>query len=248
MSRLFKNTEYKITQHAWQTNVVTGTYHKGVDIVPLGLSEDVILAHSDGVVAVVVNNHNTTDTSGSSYGNYIKIKHPNGYYTLYAHIKPNTIRVNVGDTVRMGDEIAVTGMTGRATGVHLHFEVFDATNTKINPETYISSDLPNLPNGTTDAGNGTTDAGNGTTDAGNGTTDFNVGDTVIVLSGYLTADSYGSGSRSATYDGNPSDDSNYKVITQIINDGRPRPVHLRRTNKQGGTPMGWCSLDQIRKA
>ena len=241
MSRLFKNAEYKITQHAWQTNVVTGTYHKGVDIVPLGLSEDVILAHSDGVVAVVVNNHNTTDTSGSSYGNYIKIKHPNGYYTLYAHIKPNTIKVSVGDTVRMGDEIAVTGMTGRATGIHLHFEVFDTTNTKINPEPYISSDLPNLPNGTTDAGNGTTDAGNGTTD-------FNVGDTVIVLSGYLTADSYGGGSRTATYDGNPSDDSNYKVITRIINDGRARPVHLRRTNKQGATPMGWCSLDQIRKA
>lgn len=233
MSRLL-TTDYVITQRAWQTNVVTGTYHKGIDIAPTGGKESYVKAHTQGQVIAVVNNHNTTDKTGNSYGNYVKIKHPNGYYTLYAHLAPNSIKVSVGMNVLEGEIIATCGMTGRATGVHLHFEVFDPANEKINPNDYIEANLPEIITNVTV---------NDVIES-----ELSVGDTVLVLHGFLTSGSDGSGTHTAVYDGdiNPSDNSNVKVIS-IINEGASRPYHLRRTNEQGATPMGWASRDQIRK-
>lgn len=55
------------------------------------------------------------------YGNVVIIHHADDFYTLYAHL--STILVEVGTAVNMGDEIGQVGMTGGATGSHLHFEV-----------------------------------------------------------------------------------------------------------------------------
>ncbi len=57
----------------------------------------------------------------SGYGKLIIIKHTNGYETRYAHL--NNIYVKVGQRVNQGDLIGKTGMTGRVTGPHLHFEI-----------------------------------------------------------------------------------------------------------------------------
>ena len=57
----------------------------------------------------------------SSYGRVIKIAHPNGFSTLYAHNLKNF--VNAGDRVEPGTVIAAVGRTGRATTHHLHFEI-----------------------------------------------------------------------------------------------------------------------------
>lgn len=57
----------------------------------------------------------------SGYGKLIIIKHANGYETRYAHL--NNIYVKVGQSVNQGDLIGKTGMTGRVTGPHLHFEI-----------------------------------------------------------------------------------------------------------------------------
>lgn len=54
------------------------------------------------------------------YGNCIIVRHPNGLETLYSHNSKNF--VNVGDYVKAGQVIALTGRTGRATTEHLHFE------------------------------------------------------------------------------------------------------------------------------
>lgn len=56
-----------------------------------------------------------------SYGNYVKIQHPNGYYTLYAHMK--RLGVKVGDQVGQSEQIGLSGNTGNSNGAHLHFEV-----------------------------------------------------------------------------------------------------------------------------
>lgn len=61
-------------------------YHHGVDIVKEGYSLDYIVAHSDGIVSYTIDGKNNQKGSGS-YGNYVKLKHNNGYYTLYAHLK-----------------------------------------------------------------------------------------------------------------------------------------------------------------
>jgi murein DD-endopeptidase MepM/ murein hydrolase activator NlpD len=60
------------------------------------------------------------------YANYIVIAHPNGTQTLYAHNTDNV--VSVGQTVIQGQLIGHVGMTGNATGPHVHFEIRGAKN------------------------------------------------------------------------------------------------------------------------
>ena len=66
----------------------------------------------------------------SGYGNYIVIDHGDDWKTLYAHL--NSIYVEVGQDVAQGQSIGVMGLTGRTTGMHLHFECI-VGGKKINP-------------------------------------------------------------------------------------------------------------------
>lgn len=135
MSRLFKNKGNVITQ-AFKKWV-----HNGIDLVGTGYTLDYITAHSEGTVVAVRNNYKTNDKTGCSYGNYVKIKH-NGYYTLYAHMKYNSVTVKVGQKVSRGQVIGYMGNTGHSFGAHLHFEVRDKNDNFINPTPYINADLP----------------------------------------------------------------------------------------------------------
>lgn len=116
--------------------------HKAID---LGWSKKYgginhpIIAPYDGKVTYVKRNYNKRDSSGSSYGNYIKIDHGNNITTLVAHLKYNSVKVNVGDKVKKGDVIASMGDTGHATGVHCHYEV-RINNERVHPlkYTYVS--------------------------------------------------------------------------------------------------------------
>ena len=57
------------------------------------------------------------------YGNSIDVRHPNGFVTRYGHLKAFAAGVRSGSRVSMGQTIGFVGMTGLATGPHLHFEV-----------------------------------------------------------------------------------------------------------------------------
>ncbi len=57
------------------------------------------------------------------YGNTIEVKHPNGYVTRYAHLRNFGKGVRRGSRVTIGQTVGYVGMTGLATGPHLHFEV-----------------------------------------------------------------------------------------------------------------------------
>ena len=57
----------------------------------------------------------------ASYGRLVKIQHPNGFVTVYAH--NNEILVQIGDEVEAGRMIATVGRSGRASDHHLHFEI-----------------------------------------------------------------------------------------------------------------------------
>lgn len=132
---------------------VSGKYyssHLGIDLVGENYTLDAIVAHSEGIVTNVVSNINE-NTSGNAkygssrvshiYGNYVKVRHNNGMYTLYAHLKYGSVKVNVGDKVSVGQELGYMGNTGYSFGAHLHFEVRDANNNAINPTKYVSGDL-----------------------------------------------------------------------------------------------------------
>jgi len=85
--------------------------HAGIDLA--GRSRDPILATFDGVVRV--------SKASDTYGNVIVVRHYNGLETVYSHNTRNMVKV--GDEVKAGQQIAVSGQTGRASGDHLHFEV-----------------------------------------------------------------------------------------------------------------------------
>ncbi len=102
--------------------------HHAIDIGHI-TATDPIVATADGVVTVAVTGQ-VHDTSGNSYGNYVKIRHDNGLESLYSHL--SDVNVTVGQEVSAGQQIGIIGMTGNSTGIHLHFEMI-INGTKVNP-------------------------------------------------------------------------------------------------------------------
>ena len=91
-------------------NPIVSSYHTGLDIA-VNQGTDIKSAH-EGVV--------TQAGANGSYGNSVMIT-SGDLVTLYGHCL--SIQVKEGDTVESGQNIAKVGMTGNATGPHVHFEV-----------------------------------------------------------------------------------------------------------------------------
>ncbi len=102
-----------------------GDFHSGVDF--NGPRGSDILSVAEGVVSF----------SGfrSGYGNVVDVDHGNGYMTRYGHNLQNLVQP--GQRVRVGQVIAKMGATGRATGNHVHFEVW-LNERVVNPKQYLS--------------------------------------------------------------------------------------------------------------
>lgn len=87
--------------------------HRGVDYAaPTGTP---IYAAGSGVI----DKHYVS----KSYGNYIRIKHANGFQTAYAHMDEFASGLSVGSEVSKGQRIGTVGSTGRSSGPHLHYEL-----------------------------------------------------------------------------------------------------------------------------
>lgn len=122
--------------------------HKGIDIGWHSVELDnQIKAHSEGTVVWVQTGqkNNKNATGNKSYGNAIKIKHNNGMYTLYAHLK--SVKVKKGQNVVLQQIIGIMGNTGKSYGRHCHFEVRDKNDKRINPTMYLNADLPKTNTG-----------------------------------------------------------------------------------------------------
>lgn len=113
-----------ITSRYGESEDIRSHPHSGMDIAaPAGTD---IVAAADGTVTFA-------GTQGG-YGNLVIITHENGIQSYYGHC--SKIYANEGDEVKAGDLIAAVGMTGFATGNHLHFEIRKNGST-INPQRYI---------------------------------------------------------------------------------------------------------------
>jgi len=96
--------------------------HRGVDFAaPNGTP---IYAAGDGVIE--------KRQRWSSFGNYIRIRHGDGFSTAYAHMNNFAKGYSVGSRVRQGAVIGYVGTTGRSTGPHLHYEVL-RNGAQVNP-------------------------------------------------------------------------------------------------------------------
>ena len=120
----------------WRSN---GGKHKGVDY---GVTNVPVKAIGDGTVVATREGQRNSQGSGS-YGNYVKIRHANGYSSLYAHL--SSVLVTEKQKVKKGDIIGISGNTGDSSGPHLHLEV-DQNGTWVNPHELTNSDLGSADN------------------------------------------------------------------------------------------------------
>lgn len=115
-------------------NAIVSSNHTGIDL--CGTLGSKVLAVKDGEIV----------HSGKlgGYGNCVEIKHldENGkeFYTFYAHMRDNSLQVNKGQQVKVGQVLGIQGSTGNSTGDHLHFEVRTNSGSNkyaIDPAPYI---------------------------------------------------------------------------------------------------------------
>lgn len=101
-------------------------FHKGIDLGTGGEPIPVYAAESGTVVRAEFDN---------LAGNWVMIDHGNGIVTKYMHFSHTFVKV--GQEVTKGQQIGLTGTTGRSTGVHLHFQV-EENGVAVDPTTYFT--------------------------------------------------------------------------------------------------------------
>ncbi|MFB7966738.1 M23 family metallopeptidase [Streptomyces rubiginosohelvolus] len=126
--------KYKLTASYGTGGARWAAKHSGQDFaVPIGTP--VTAAHTGTVVKAGPNGAG----DGPAYGNAIVIKHSNGKYSQYAHL--SKVNVKIGEKVKTGEKIALSGNTGNSSGPHLHFEIRTTPNygSALNPAAFLRS-------------------------------------------------------------------------------------------------------------
>ena len=111
------NSGYTISSpFGYRISPITGRreLHSGIDIIGTGYGSPAYASNNGTIVEMYYH---------YSYGNHILVDHGNGYFTLYAHLSKFAPGLSVGSVVERGQQIGYIGMTGSATGPHLHYEI-----------------------------------------------------------------------------------------------------------------------------
>lgn len=124
--------QYRITSGYGKRNTgIPGasTNHKGIDI-----------GCPDGTPIVSVLDGKVLFTGYNKYrGYYIMVDHGGGVVTLYQHCSGGTFKFSVGERVKAGETIVLSGHSGIGSGPHLHFEVL-INGGNVNPRTWLEQD------------------------------------------------------------------------------------------------------------
>ena len=127
----------RFTGHIWPSKGVLpsgygprwGRMHRGIDIAaPVGTP---IVSSAPGEVI-------SAGWNSGGYGKLVKVRHPDGSVTLYAH--NSRILVRRGQKVEQGQQIAEMGSTGFSTGPHLHYEIHPKGRGAQNPMAFLPKD------------------------------------------------------------------------------------------------------------
>lgn len=105
---------------------VSGKEHEGIDFA----------ADEGTTIHAVADGNAKVWEADNDLGNYVIINHNNGWCTVYAHCE--TILVEDGASVKVGDEIATVGSTGTSSSPHLHFELRGSQCGPVDPEPYFN--------------------------------------------------------------------------------------------------------------
>lgn len=103
-------------------------YAEGVDA--LAVADGIVVARKDSIPENIpgVTSRAVPITLETVGGNHIILDIGGGRYAFYAHLKPGSLRVNLGDRVRRGDVLGLVGNSGNSTEPHLHFHLADGTS------------------------------------------------------------------------------------------------------------------------
>ncbi len=121
ITQYFGNTAFATAN----AQIYNGSGHNAIDIgMPVGTP---VLSALSGTV---MGTGNTDAIPGCySFGKWVVVKHANGLATLYSHL--SSISVSAGQAVSTGQTLGLSGMTGYATGPHLHFGVYASAGIKL---------------------------------------------------------------------------------------------------------------------
>lgn len=127
ITQYFGNTPFATAN----ASIYNGMGHDGLDIgMPIGTPVQAALSGTVlGTGNTDLYHSPTTGAQCYSFGKWVMIKHANGLATLYAHL--SSIGVSAGQSVTTGQVIGYSGMTGYATGPHLHFGVYASAGVQI---------------------------------------------------------------------------------------------------------------------
>jgi len=103
-----------------------------------------IIAAAPGIVVRIEDGHydhchgdiNTFDVSCDGHemiANSVTLEHDGGWQTLYWHMMTDTVTVEEGDEVALGDVLGIVGSSGRSSQPHLHFELQEPDGTSVDP-------------------------------------------------------------------------------------------------------------------
>ena len=128
VTQAFGPTSVTLEPPATVDGVKYAHYHNGIDqAAPLGTP---VYAAASGIV--------TAAGKESDGAVIVKIRHADGYTTLYAHLDP-TLDVSIGQQVSAGQVIGKVGLTGVTTGPHLHFGLYTSGGTAIDPSPWLAA-------------------------------------------------------------------------------------------------------------
>ncbi len=116
-------------------NVAGGTYESSAGLHAVASAAGTVVGLETGVTGRV----------SGSYGNFVLLRHPDGTYTIYAHLDHGRVFVSDGEEVCAGHPLGVIGSTGESTGDHLHYEQRDAANARIRSPSF--AELDPVPSG-----------------------------------------------------------------------------------------------------
>lgn len=116
--------------------------HHGIDFINANGGACEVTAIADGEVVYIqdgVKGYNEV----YSAGNFVKLRHENGYFSRYLHLALNSIKVKVGDKVKAGQVLGMEGGTGYcipAEAVHLHFDINNGRG-YVDPLPYLTGEM-----------------------------------------------------------------------------------------------------------
>ena len=109
-------------------------YVYGADV--FAVADGTVVSVQDGKPDATPNKAITPKTLSDFGGNQVMLEIAPKVYAVYGHLKPGSLRVKVGDTVKVGAPLAKIGNTGPSLGPHLHFGLLNR------PDLFTGRSLP----------------------------------------------------------------------------------------------------------